>query len=477
MATSYSPSRRTALVLSGTGAHGAYHAGVLRALHEGGVKIDVVAGHGIGSATAALAAIGGSVKLWEQSGIWSRASTRSFYGLIRSSSLTRLLSLLLCGLLIVPLALVAIAIFVYAVGFLVEISGVITARDFFVNFASWLQSSLNDYYLSPVLPRIVTGIVFAIALLVLVDKLGENFRLKKNRRKGSSGRWPFIRAPFDGKSIRTAFRETLWKLVRGSSSSSCPNDETLGKRYIEVLLESLGQPGFCELLVVATDIDARRDLVAALLKEPFRHNFLASQIGIERAAEAIDLSSEGRDHAIGIVLGGLTPSQGVDPYYMTFAADSYWRGETHRLCDRAGSIVRLFEELQLAGVEQVVVVTAVPSPLPPHRLTSPKGEFRNRLSDFLMAAEAASLRDALVEASGSFEAVFLVAPDHNPVSPFDFNGSYDDASDRQQTLAELMECGYEDARHQFIESIVGASGEHLNIRDPYAQRVFDETDT
>ncbi len=55
----YSPERRTALVLCGTGAHGAYHAGVLRALHEAGVKIDVVAGQGIGAGGAALAAIGG----------------------------------------------------------------------------------------------------------------------------------------------------------------------------------------------------------------------------------------------------------------------------------------------------------------------------------------------------------------------------------------------------------------------------------
>ena len=37
------PERRTALVLCGTGAHGAYHAGVLRALQEAGVKIDVMA--------------------------------------------------------------------------------------------------------------------------------------------------------------------------------------------------------------------------------------------------------------------------------------------------------------------------------------------------------------------------------------------------------------------------------------------------
>ena len=48
-AESYSPRRRTALVLAGTGTAGAYHAGVLRALDEAGVKIDVAAGCGIGA--------------------------------------------------------------------------------------------------------------------------------------------------------------------------------------------------------------------------------------------------------------------------------------------------------------------------------------------------------------------------------------------------------------------------------------------
>src|SRR4029450_8077942 len=66
----YSPSRRTALVLCGTGAHGAYHAGVLRALQEAGVRIDLVAGHGVGAAGAMLSAIDGSGRLWEPAGIW-----------------------------------------------------------------------------------------------------------------------------------------------------------------------------------------------------------------------------------------------------------------------------------------------------------------------------------------------------------------------------------------------------------------------
>ena len=43
--------------MTGTGTAGAYHAGVLRALHESGVKIDLVAGAGIGAVSAAFTAI------------------------------------------------------------------------------------------------------------------------------------------------------------------------------------------------------------------------------------------------------------------------------------------------------------------------------------------------------------------------------------------------------------------------------------
>ena len=77
----YSPSRRTALVLCGTGAHGAYHAGVLRALQEAGVRIDLVAGHGVGAAGAMLSAIDGGGRLWEPAGVWRSAQSRSLYGL------------------------------------------------------------------------------------------------------------------------------------------------------------------------------------------------------------------------------------------------------------------------------------------------------------------------------------------------------------------------------------------------------------
>src|SRR5437762_5355294 len=75
----YSPRRRTALVLTGTGTAGAYHSGVMRALHEAGVKIDIVAGRGIGVVGALFAAVDGAQRLWDEKGFWRGPAVRSFY--------------------------------------------------------------------------------------------------------------------------------------------------------------------------------------------------------------------------------------------------------------------------------------------------------------------------------------------------------------------------------------------------------------
>jgi hypothetical protein len=57
--------------------------------------------------------------------------------------------------------------------------------------------------------------------------------------------------------------------------------------------------------------------------------------------------------------------------------------------------------------------------------------------------------------------IFTLRPAHNPIGPFDLDGGYDDQSRRYQGLGELMNRGYEDAYHQFIEPVVGASGERV----------------
>src|SRR5712691_6808990 len=79
LAEPYSPQRRTALVLTGTGTAGAYHAGVLRALHEAGVKIDLVGGHGIGAVGALFASVDGAQRLWDEKGFWRVPAVRRLY--------------------------------------------------------------------------------------------------------------------------------------------------------------------------------------------------------------------------------------------------------------------------------------------------------------------------------------------------------------------------------------------------------------
>ena len=81
----YSTRLRTALVLTGSGTSAAYHAGVLRALHEAGVKLDLVAGRGIGVVGALFAAVDGSARLWEADGIWKAAGASAVLRLARAA--------------------------------------------------------------------------------------------------------------------------------------------------------------------------------------------------------------------------------------------------------------------------------------------------------------------------------------------------------------------------------------------------------
>jgi hypothetical protein len=57
--------------------------------------------------------------------------------------------------------------------------------------------------------------------------------------------------------------------------------------------------------------------------------------------------------------------------------------------------------------------------------------------------------------------VVTIRPAHNAIGPFDFGGGFDDRSDRRQPLGELLARGYEDAYLQFIEPVLGASGDRI----------------
>ena len=108
----YSPQRRTALLLAGSGTSGAYHAGVVKAIDESGVKVDLIVGSGAGAVAAAFAAVSGGAKLYGKGGFWEGLSWHSLY---RVRPAIRGLLLLLGVLFGVFLLLVSLRLFYRAV--------------------------------------------------------------------------------------------------------------------------------------------------------------------------------------------------------------------------------------------------------------------------------------------------------------------------------------------------------------------------
>jgi hypothetical protein len=301
----------------------------------------------------------------------------------------------------------------------------------------------------------------ALAAVIAGAVLSDRLRATTRRRGTGPWWWRLIGAPLDAHAARERIVDALWGLIRGAAPLAPPDRRELARKYVELLGENQGQPGFRELLLVTHDMDARRDLVFAHLRPQQRSRFFSPRPGDPgaRPVEAFDLAGVARDHVLDVLSAALAVPLATEPHLVQFSTEGPWRGEAHRLCDRPESLGRLIEEAAHAGAEQIILVSAAPPPGRAHELSAGRADLRGRAGEQLAAFEAASLRDALEEFTGRFASLFVVRAGHNPLTPLDFGGAYDERSDRTQTLAELVDRGYEDAYRQFIEPIVGAGAE------------------
>jgi len=288
------------------------------------------------------------------------------------------------------------------------------------------------------------------------------WRAPVRRRTRSASLWRLVGSPFSTRLLLEHTIGELWNLIRGAAAVAPPPRPDLGRRYVDLLAENLGQPGFRELLLVAHDVDARQDVVFALLGDGHRQRFFGRPAGEgARAAEAIDLSGTGRDHLLDALAAAVAIPVATDPHLIKLAVEGPWKGETHRMCDRPGALARLLDEVAAAGAEQVIVVSAAPPPARPHELSTGRADPRGRAGEQLIAFEGADLRDRQQSGAAPFANVYTIRPAHNPLGPLDFDGVYDERSDRRFLLGELVDRGYEDAYRQFIEPVVAAGADRL----------------
>jgi hypothetical protein len=512
LADPYSPEIRTALLLTGTGTAGAYHAGVLRALHEAGVKIDLAGGHGIGVVGAMFAAVDGAQRLWDEKGFWRAPAVRTLYPWRILLQVTAWALALSVAIVAIPIGAIALGLVVYPIDFVLKMVG-LGGGGLVGTYLQFTQAAFAPDALPTWLPRLVVLVLGSVGVIGLVTA----WATRGPRRHRGAFWWRMLPPPLSSASAVEHCWRAMWDLLRGAAQLKEPAPRELCRRFIELVAENLGQPGFRELVLAVHDLDAHRDLIFALVSESRRRDLHRGSSGPvisarrsedrpphttvghslqdvpsgerdalqgipgipgagfndaqARRAEVFDLSGVARDYLPDVIAGALAVPVASEPGTLRFAPDAYWRGETHRLCDRPASFARLLDELMELGAEQIVIVSAAPDALGPHALSLARLDGRGRIGQYLESAEAAAVRDAIRLAAGAVDhergtarravRIFPIRPAHNPIGPFDFAGGFDDRSDRRQPLEELMARGYEDAYHQFIEPVVGASGERV----------------
>jgi hypothetical protein len=367
-------------------------------------------------------------------------------------------------LLAIPLLVAVVASVLWFVAFLLNLAHDGAGAAPAAASADLIAMALSPSGFTIMLPRLVMLALFLMAVALGAGWLAAGARAPGlGGRRAASGKLGFGPS-LDAGAAADAFSAGLWRLMRGAAAIGQPPLNELSRAYAEILTENLGQPGFRELMLTAHDLDVRRDLIFGLLPEPVRRRFFGRGAALDsdrRQAETIDLAGAGRDHVLDALRGALSVMAATEPHAIRFAAESYWRGETHRLCHRPEALGRLLDELVAVGIEQAIVVAPATEVPMPHMLAPARRDDRGRLGEYIAAVEAASVRDSVGSRRSRFRGLFQIRSLHNPIGPFDFAGAYDPRSDRLQTLSELADRGYEDAYRQFIDPVLGASGERL----------------
>jgi hypothetical protein len=463
----YSPKRRTALVFTGSGTTGAYHAGVLKALDESGVKIDVVVGSGVGTIAAAYAAVMGGAGLYGSAGFWTAVSWRSFYRLrptmrlalaLLGSSFAIFALPLLLGLLIgllFPLLLMADRVSPGAASKALE--------------RLWIAPELlsGPYLAAQAVP------VFALALVAMTAVAVQYLR---DRRRFAEA----FESLLDADPGLGRLRRGLWEVTRGAAPSSRPpSDAEIGRRFVALLAENLGEPGFRELILRAADLDRGDALTFVLLRaEVPGEGGRRTREGA--LSDAVDLRAPGHDALLfDAVATGLLCPMAMPLRRASFPKGGGLGGETHRLTDATFVPGAGIAEALAAGAEQVIVATGVPErPSPIARRRGPLA----RLDAALRALERQAARE-LSEAErlnrivstlghrtgggrGAWEDpatgriyrevdLWVIRPERRALGPMELDGARDPATEVLQTTTDLLEQGWRDAYRQFVEPVVG----------------------
>ena len=440
----YSTRLRTAVVLTGSGTAGAYHAGVLRALHEAGVKSISSPAAAWARSSAMFAAVDGGARLWEADGIWKSAAPRRSLRLApaaagRPAARGRAAAVILADSARAPRARRPRR---RSLGLLLTLVG-LERTGAHADGAVQRAGSRRCFARPRCRPSFRGSCLLASSSAVRPGGSAGRSRPRARGRGGARARACLaparrtaldVRHPIElrGGAVepdprRGAACSAAARRARRAGTSSCCR-RTSGSRVPRAARHG-PRPGRAPRSGVRA---ARRAAPAAVLRP-------AAATASKRRphVEAFDLAGVARDHALDALAAALAAA-GRDraaPRHVR-AGRPVARGDPPAVRS-PGALARLLEEVAAAGAEQVILRRRVAAAGAPARAERRPRRLRGRAGEQLAAFEAAGLRDVLEQFAGRFAGLYVIRPAHNPLGPLDFAASTTSDRTGRHTLAEL----------------------------------------
>src|SRR5690606_27109946 len=117
----------------------------------------------------------------------------------------------------------------------------------------WYQRAVEALFSPPLLPTMVPRaivLVLGVTAAILIAAAIQAARSERSRRRMVGAFWwRLLGSPLDAAEPRGTLTDALWELVRGAAGAPRSDRADIGRRYVDVLAENVGQPGFHEVLV------------------------------------------------------------------------------------------------------------------------------------------------------------------------------------------------------------------------------------
>jgi hypothetical protein len=200
------------------------------------VRIDLVAGRGVGAVSAMFAAIDAGARLWEPGGLWADPAVRRLYPWRPLWRVAGWSLAAAAAALLLPLALIGAFALLYPLVYLAQLVSTTATAAIASGYADLVTRLLSPVLLTSIVPRAVTaGFLVGFVVVDSPASWRSGGRRGPDAAVGAAFWARVFGAPLDGVTAVGWAAAGFWQFLRGAAPIAQPVLGELARRYSELL--------------------------------------------------------------------------------------------------------------------------------------------------------------------------------------------------------------------------------------------------